>query len=464
MAAVVEQEQPFLGGQPDTPQAQGNAGQGTNPPPPPPEGQPPAGGNDGGAQAERNSEQRVRRLLTGDLATSCQIFVGRLHLLCCLGLAVYVCFDARAWIRSPCTGSPLKPWIVIHVFRHILFASLQVKRTQDMQAQGMSSVSDFLQVLTLVNFLWFFLGLHWLEDARNGSCDERIERVATLLLLLQGGFYILVAFWFLCISLYISWYILHMVMSERRRQRNNNGRGIIRELESGRYSEIMRRHREEQAERERERERVRRYGKHPGDDSSTNLVQAPGAAVAGGGGDERRHSISGEDSCPICLQDFRSNSIVLRMPCEGRHVFCKDCVVRWLNNSRLCPVCRADIVNIVESRNGPTASADGEGEGEADGEEEGENEGADTSLREREGEGGVGRQIDARGTETAQSGSPGSQGVSADVNQSGPQGVSAEVHRGDPGARGASSVMQAASSETPHRPDEVARSGGADGI
>ena len=42
--------------------------------------------------------------------------------------------------------------------------------------------------------------------------------------------------------------------------------------------------------------------------------------------------------CIICLQEFETGSEVTRMPCS--HVYHGDCIVKWLETSHHCPLCR----------------------------------------------------------------------------------------------------------------------------
>lgn len=45
-----------------------------------------------------------------------------------------------------------------------------------------------------------------------------------------------------------------------------------------------------------------------------------------------------EQYCVICLEVMKEGSKAARMPCS--HIYHQDCLVNWLNNSNLCPLCR----------------------------------------------------------------------------------------------------------------------------
>ncbi|CAL9056397.1 E3 ubiquitin-protein ligase RING1-like [Musa acuminata AAA Group] len=52
---------------------------------------------------------------------------------------------------------------------------------------------------------------------------------------------------------------------------------------------------------------------------------------------ERRGDIR-EESCIICFEEFDEGVAVTRTPCK--HAFHGDCLTRWLESSRVCPLCR----------------------------------------------------------------------------------------------------------------------------
>ena len=55
----------------------------------------------------------------------------------------------------------------------------------------------------------------------------------------------------------------------------------------------------------------------------------------------KRMSLEGSCSmkeCMVCLEEFLMGSEVVCLPCG--HIFHGDCIVRWLETSHLCPLCR----------------------------------------------------------------------------------------------------------------------------
>ncbi|XP_067949814.1 E3 ubiquitin-protein ligase Arkadia-like [Watersipora subatra] len=50
---------------------------------------------------------------------------------------------------------------------------------------------------------------------------------------------------------------------------------------------------------------------------------------------------SSDDKCTICISEYKTGEHVRRLPCL--HLFHRDCVDRWLNSNKRCPMCRVDI-------------------------------------------------------------------------------------------------------------------------
>merc|ERR1719335_1960166 len=45
--------------------------------------------------------------------------------------------------------------------------------------------------------------------------------------------------------------------------------------------------------------------------------------------------------CPICIEPMETSQRVLRLQCDGKHRFHKDCADGWFLNHNTCPTCRA---------------------------------------------------------------------------------------------------------------------------
>ena len=88
----------------------------------------------------------------------------------------------------------------------------------------------------------------------------------------------------------------------------------------------------------------------------------------------KKYSKNKEKKCSICLLKYQKPDILKEFPCD--HIYHKNCILKWLNNSNICPLCKYDItndVNKIELKN----SNDDENKEEEDDEEEEEEEDED---------------------------------------------------------------------------------------
>ena len=46
------------------------------------------------------------------------------------------------------------------------------------------------------------------------------------------------------------------------------------------------------------------------------------------------------DRCAVCLGDIELGTRMVRLDCNGKHVFCQDCVEGWFADHDTCPNCR----------------------------------------------------------------------------------------------------------------------------
>ncbi|PQP99509.1 hypothetical protein Pyn_14500 [Prunus yedoensis var. nudiflora] len=52
-------------------------------------------------------------------------------------------------------------------------------------------------------------------------------------------------------------------------------------------------------------------------------------------------SSESESFCVVCLENMLSGDRVTRMPCF--HIFHGDCIVEWLKQAHICPLCRFEL-------------------------------------------------------------------------------------------------------------------------
>ncbi len=53
-------------------------------------------------------------------------------------------------------------------------------------------------------------------------------------------------------------------------------------------------------------------------------------------------------SCAICLENFCENAKAIRRLSRCQHMFCHGCIVKWLNISKTCPMCKTDLSEKID--------------------------------------------------------------------------------------------------------------------
>ena len=46
------------------------------------------------------------------------------------------------------------------------------------------------------------------------------------------------------------------------------------------------------------------------------------------------------DQCSICMEYFEIGRNMMRLDCDGKHVFCQVCIEGWFADHKTCPLCR----------------------------------------------------------------------------------------------------------------------------
>jgi len=60
----------------------------------------------------------------------------------------------------------------------------------------------------------------------------------------------------------------------------------------------------------------------------------------------KKYSQIKEKKCSICLKNFKGADIIKEFPCK--HIYHKNCILKWLKTSNICPLCKYDISNDID--------------------------------------------------------------------------------------------------------------------
>jgi hypothetical protein len=56
-----------------------------------------------------------------------------------------------------------------------------------------------------------------------------------------------------------------------------------------------------------------------------------------------------DTECSICRMEYEHDSIITILPCDGKHYYHKECIGEWLEVSKKCPICKADIEDVIRA-------------------------------------------------------------------------------------------------------------------
>ncbi|KAJ1608072.1 ring domain-containing protein [Cryptosporidium canis] len=63
----------------------------------------------------------------------------------------------------------------------------------------------------------------------------------------------------------------------------------------------------------------------------------------------KEKSITISKSCPICVQEIEDDATIRVLPCDSRHIFHLECIDGWFKQNCVCPICRSDVVQLLNS-------------------------------------------------------------------------------------------------------------------
>lgn len=249
-------------------------------------------------------------------------------------------------------------WSALMLIHIILLLSMSHVRLRGRQPpRFLFHAQRFIRSL---NTVWFFCGikpLFWDKPYNTSAIN-----LARALWWIQAGFFLIPLFLYLLICLCLP--CILAVLSQVRTPSPNElptPEGVLSKLEVKKYDDLLELLRREFGVHEVElrtsasrlHEALNRNpivevlttGAIPSgrpDTTATDGTARPDQSLLG----VQRLKI--EKSCPICMVDFEKNDEVIVMPCDRRHFFHAECVKVWLRTSQFCPICRANIVTLIE--------------------------------------------------------------------------------------------------------------------
>jgi len=63
------------------------------------------------------------------------------------------------------------------------------------------------------------------------------------------------------------------------------------------------------------------------------------------------HHTSNGMECAVCLEALKLDEVCKQMPCHGHHIFHDQCLVPWLRQKNMCPMCRQEVESADEQYN-----------------------------------------------------------------------------------------------------------------
>jgi hypothetical protein len=62
-----------------------------------------------------------------------------------------------------------------------------------------------------------------------------------------------------------------------------------------------------------------------------------------------KYSSRKEENCTICLENFKGTDIIKEFSCK--HIFHKKCLLKWLEKSNNCPLCKHNMAEDIKKNN-----------------------------------------------------------------------------------------------------------------
>lgn len=66
----------------------------------------------------------------------------------------------------------------------------------------------------------------------------------------------------------------------------------------------------------------------------------------------KKDTLSDDTTCPVCMENIKeAENITDCRELVCKHIYCNDCIVKWLKTNKRCPVCNLDIDELAQENN-----------------------------------------------------------------------------------------------------------------
>jgi len=62
---------------------------------------------------------------------------------------------------------------------------------------------------------------------------------------------------------------------------------------------------------------------------------------------EALDAVTKKENCSVCLEGMNTKKLAMKLPCQ--HVFHEPCIVKWLQCSHFCPLCRFEMPRVLRT-------------------------------------------------------------------------------------------------------------------
>jgi hypothetical protein len=68
--------------------------------------------------------------------------------------------------------------------------------------------------------------------------------------------------------------------------------------------------------------------------------------------EDERKSLGDEPSCSICFEIYTDDTVIVKLPCNLKHIYHPACIREWLKRNPECPLCKARVMEAEGDHDG----------------------------------------------------------------------------------------------------------------